>query len=178
MWNLEIVLKNCATLRLCKSFTQSQDWLQSLDWHTISRFWECATQSWDRMEHRYVHFIHMHSYISCIIIMVNSKSRVDQQTIKQSTALMATTRRERTHGPISSIITAMGSNPWQQRCQECFHLSMPLVSYQTPLGNFSEWGLGMRTSVHQWLQQWWLHIPHGNNDDENPRDFSEALPVS
>ena len=50
-----------------------------------------------------------------------------------------------------------------------------------PTWKFSEWGLGMRlsmTSVHQWLQRWGLHIPHGNNDDENPRDFSEALPVS
>jgi len=55
---------------------------------------------------------------------------------------------------------------------------MPLVSYPDLIWKFFRVGSGYEDICLSVLQRWGLHIPHGNNDDENPRDFSEALPVS
>jgi len=42
--------------------------------------------------------------------------------LRSQISSMATTRTETTHGPISSVATAMGAIACQKRWRECFHL--------------------------------------------------------
>ena len=100
-----------------------------------------------------------------VVLWVNSKhadhrwqNRYSQSTSwwhEQFTSSVATTRMETTHGPTSSMATAMGANVRQQRWWKCFHLSLPFV--------------------HRWLQ-WWEYICRTSNNDKRQTDFSEALP--